>query len=68
MLSPLELSVVDVRFDAVRDPAEREYLLNLPTTLSLSPEAVDRLRSAATQVLRESLSFRKLVNDLSKNR
>ena len=65
MLSPLEFSVVDASFDAVRDPAEREYLLNLPTSLVLAPEAVDRLRSAAAQVLRESLPFRKLVDDLS---
>jgi NTE family protein len=65
MLPPLEFSVVDASFDAVRDPAEREYLLNLPTTLSLSPEAVDRLRAAAAQVLRDSASFRKLIDDFS---
>jgi NTE family protein len=64
-LPSLEFSVIDASFDAVRDPAGREYLLNLPTTLSLSPEAVDRLRAAAAQVLRESMTFRKLVDDLS---
>ena len=64
-LPALEFSVIDATFDAVRDPAEREYLLNLPTTLSLSPEAVDRLRAAAAQVLRESMTFGKLVDDLS---
>jgi NTE family protein len=62
---PLEFSVIDASFDAVRDPAEREYLLNLPTTLSLSPEAVDRLRAAAAQVLRDSVPLRKLVDELS---
>ena len=65
MLSPLEFSVVDASFDAVRDPAEREYLLNLPTTLSLSPEAVDRLRAAAAQLLRNSVVFRKLADELA---
>ena len=64
-LPSLEFSVIDASFEAVRDPAEREYLLNLPTTLSLSPDAVDRLRAAAAQVLRESMTFRKLVDDLS---
>lgn len=65
MASPLEFSVVDASFDAVRDPAERKYLLNLPTTLSLPPEAVDRLRAAAAQVLQDSVAFRKLVDELS---
>jgi NTE family protein len=62
---PLEFSVIDASFDAVRDPAEREYLLNLPTTLALSPEAVDRLRAAAAQVLRDSVPFHKVVDELS---
>ena len=65
LVPPLEFSVIDASFDAVRDPAEREYLLNLPTTLSLSPEAVDRLRAAAAQVVRDSVPFRKLIDELS---
>jgi len=65
MVPPLEFSVIDASFDAVRDPAEREYLLNLPTTLSLSPAAVDRLRAAAAEVLRDSVPFRKLVDEIS---
>ena len=65
MLLPLEFSVVDVSFDVVRDPGGREYLLNLPTTLSLASEAVDRLRAAAAQVLRDSAVFRKLIDELS---
>ena len=43
---------------------ERRYLLNLPTTLSLPPEAVDRLRDAAGRLLRESPAFRELVREL----
>jgi NTE family protein len=65
MLPSLEFSVVDASFDAVSDPAEREYLLNLPTTLALSPEAVNRLRAAAAQVLRDSKPLRTLVDELS---
>ena len=68
MVPPLEFSVIDASFDAVRDPSEREYLLNLPTTLALSPEAVDRLRAAAAQVLRDSVPFRKLVDEFSLGR
>jgi NTE family protein len=64
-IPPLEFSVIDASFDAVRDSAEREYLLNLPTSLVLSPEAVDRLRAAAAQILRESVPLHKLTDDLS---
>jgi NTE family protein len=65
-LPAVEFTVVDVSFDAVADPAAREYLQNLPTTLALSDEAVDRLRAAAAQVLRESPAFRRFVAELSR--
>ncbi len=63
-LPPLEFVLVNVSFDALADAAEREYLLGLPTTLTLSPEAVDRLRAAAAKLLRESAAFRGLVGSL----
>jgi NTE family protein len=65
-LPPVEFSVIDVSFDAVADPALREYLQGLPTSFALPAEAVDRLRATAAQLLRESPAFRKLVEDLSK--
>jgi NTE family protein len=67
LLPDLDFSIVDASFDAVQDPAEREYLLGLPTNLSLPPEAISRLRAAAAQALRESPTFRELVEDFSKN-
>lgn len=64
-LPAVEFLVVDVSFDAVADPQLREYLQNLPTTFALPDEAVDRLRSAAAQVLRDSPAFRSFVASLS---
>jgi len=64
----IDFTVVNVSFDALPDRAEREYLLNLPTSLFLSSEAVDRLRAAAAQLLRESAPFRRLVQDMSSSR
>jgi NTE family protein len=61
----IEFSIVDVSFERVADPALREYLQNLPTTLALSGEAVDRVRAAAAQVLRESPAFRHFVASLA---
>ena len=61
----IDFSIVNVSFDALPDVAERDYLLNLPTSLFLSSESVDRLRNAAAQLLRDSPAFRKLVLDMS---
>jgi NTE family protein len=65
-LAPVEFSVVDVSFDAVADAGLREYLQNLPTSFALPGEAVDRLRAAGAQLLREAPAFRKLVEELSR--
>ena len=67
-LPPIDFTVVDVSFDAVADPALRQYLQNLPTSFALSEEAVDRLRSSAAQVLRDSPAFRKFIDSLSRVR
>ncbi len=64
-ITPLEFSVINVSFDELTDAVEREYLLNLPTSLFLPPEAIDRLRAAAGKILRESATYRKLVDALS---
>jgi len=67
-ITPLEFSVINVSFDDLADSSEREYLLNLPTSLSLPPEAIDRLRAAAASLLRNSAAYRKLVDSISAGR
>ena len=42
-----EIYAIDVSFSALADKAEMAYLNQQPTTFSLPPEAVDRLRAAA---------------------
>jgi NTE family protein len=64
-LPAVEFSVIDVSFDAVADPQLRDYLQALPTTFALPAEAVDRLRAAAAQVLRDSPAFLELVARLA---
>jgi NTE family protein len=65
---PIEFTVVHVSFDAIADPAERAYLLHLPTTLSLPEEAVDRLRVAGGRLLRESPQFQTLIREIGRAR
>ena len=55
---------VEVSFERLADPAERSYLRKVPTSFTLKPEQVDRLRQAAGRILRESPAFARLVGDL----
>ena len=61
----VEFTTINVSFDALTDPLEREFLLALPTSFVLPAEAVDRLRAAAGQLLRDSPQYRGLVQALS---
>jgi len=60
----IEFYVIEVRFDALKDEQERWYFKRLPTSFSLQPEEVDKLRDAAHRILFESAEFRKLLSDL----
>jgi NTE family protein len=59
----IDLYAIDVSFKALKDPVEREYLNQLPTSFVLPPEAVDRLRQAAATIMRDSPEFKRLAND-----
>jgi NTE family protein len=59
----IEIYLVDVSFPALEDPAEFEYLNNLPTSFVLSDEAVDRLRAAAGTIINNSPEFQRLLKD-----
>lgn len=63
-LHPVTIYSIEVNFDAVRDPKEREVLKTLGTSFSLPDEAIDRLRKAARTVLEDSPEFQRLLQDL----
>jgi len=63
---PVEFRLVDLYFDEIPDPAERSYLRNLPTSLALDDEAVDRLRAAGRELLRNSPGFRDALAGMAK--
>ncbi len=60
----IEFYLVQVRFDALNDEAERSYFKRLPTSFVLKPEEVDKLRDAARRILAESREFQRLVRAL----
>jgi len=60
----IQFYVVEVKFDALKDEAERMHFQRLPTALKLAPEEVDRSRDAARRILAESGEFQRLLRDL----
>ena len=56
--------MLNVSFDAIPDPEERAYFMNLPTSFLLPAEAVDRVRDVAGRVLRQSANYESVVHDL----
>ena len=63
----IEFYLVEVKFDALDDPAERHYFKRLPTSFTLKPEEVDKLRDAARRILAKSNDFQRLISDLQEN-
>ena len=60
----IEFYLVEVKFDALDDEAERHYFKQLPTSFALKPEQVDKLRDAARRILTKSKEYQRLVQDL----
>lgn len=60
----IEFYLVQVRFDALDDEVQRNFLKRLPTSFVLQPQEVDRLREAARRILSESPEFQRLLQDL----
>ncbi len=60
----IKFYVVEVKFDALQDEAERHYFKGLPTSFKLSDEEVDKLREVANRLLDESAEFQRLLRDL----
>jgi NTE family protein len=60
----VSLEVLDVSFDALQDPKERAYFMDLPTSFVLPAEAIDRLREVAGKLLRQSEEYQAIVREL----
>jgi len=60
----IQFYVVEAKFDALKDDAERMYFKRLPTSFKLAPEQVDKLRDVAHRLLVQSEEFQRLLGDL----
>lgn len=61
------LEVIDISFDAIRDPKERAYFMNLPTSFVLPVEDIDKLRKVAGQLMRQSADYESVVREFGGN-
>lgn len=60
----IRLHVIEVNFENLEDPKEREFFLGLPTSFSLSDHQVDCLIAAGRRLLRASSEYRALLAEL----
>lgn len=64
----LSLEVIDGSFSAIRDPEEKRYFMNLPTSFVLPPDDIDRLRDVAARLMRQSPEYESAVRDMGGTR
>lgn len=67
-VSQLTFDAIDVSFDAIADDEERQYFMNLPTSLRLPADAVDRLRDLGGRLLRQSPKTQELLQKFDEAR
>jgi NTE family protein len=60
----VDLYPIQVAFEYIASPEERTWFKNLPTTLELPRETVDRLRAVGRRLLNEDPQFRNLMKAL----
>lgn len=57
----ISFDAIDVSFDAIADPVEQRYFMELPTSFVLPAEAVDRLRALGGRLLRSAPAYQALL-------
>jgi NTE family protein len=62
-----DVDLVELSFDRVKDPAERQYLDRVPTALTLSTEEISRLRRAAHTLVEESPDLGRFLEESAKS-
>jgi NTE family protein len=60
----IDFYLIEVDLLNVDSSADREYFLSIPTSLSLTADQVERLRSAGAQLLQKSPEYRRLLREL----
>lgn len=59
------MEVIDIGFDAITNPSERDYFMNLPTSFVLPAEDIDNLREMAGKLLRKSENYQTILDSFN---
>jgi NTE family protein len=62
-----DVDLVELSFERIKDPVEREYLDRVPTAFTLSSEQIIRLRRAAHLLVDESPELRVFLEESAKS-
>ena len=62
---PVSAHFIEVAFQALEDPEERAYFNEVPTSLQLDDEMVDRLIAVGRRLLTESREYQTLLEELA---
>ena len=62
--APAQAHMVELAFDLLEDPADRDYFNALPTSFDLDDEQVDRLIAVARELMRLSPQYQDLLRAL----
>jgi len=60
-----ESDLIIIDLDNIKNKQNRERLKQLPTSFVLNPDDVDALRNAAKEIIDESKTFQKFINELN---
>lgn len=63
-LKEIGFYIIEVNFESIPDPKEREEFLSLPTSFKLEPAIVDKLILKGGELLRQSQEFKRLIQEL----
>lgn len=63
-LKGMDFYIIEISFESIDDPKEREWFLSLPTNFSLKPAVVDRLVEKGGALLKNSEEFQRLIEEL----
>ena len=63
--NPIKPYFIELDFDDIQDPAERDFFNGIPTSFVLEKEQVDHLILLAGKLLRQNLNYQQLLSDLN---
>jgi len=64
LVPKIDVYGINIGFEQIADPKERNYFMSLPTSFALKPEEVDRLRAIAARLLHQSEEYQRLLKAL----